>query len=234
MNIMHNFYTPAPEMHQLNILKEVARNASVTQAELARLCSLSVAMVNNYMKEMCAAGSLEYHRRTSKTVTYHLTPSGMRHLEVLQSRLINEMVDLFASAKEQIRARLASQTQSAPERVVLYGSGHLAQLAFHALERTGASILGVCDDDMEAIGGTLCGRRVLDPSEIRSLAPDAVIVADSVRTEKICRSLSSLPEQGIRLIRLDGGPGPGDRSPLDPSIPFTGSVGGKTPRLIEW
>jgi FlaA1/EpsC-like NDP-sugar epimerase len=231
---MQNFYAPAPEMHQLNILKEVARNANVTQAELAKLCALSVAMVNNYMKEICAMGSLEYRRRTAKTVTYHLTPSGMRHLEVLQSRLINEMVDMFALAKEQIRARLASQTQAAPKRVILYGSGHLAQLTFHALERTGVSILGVCDDDMEAIGGELCGRRVLDSSEIRSLAPDAVIVADSVRTEEICRSLSSLPEQGIRLIRLDCCPGSGDRSPLGPSIPFMRSVGGKIPRPIEW
>jgi predicted transcriptional regulator len=200
---LQSLYVQSPKLNQLNILREVAADAHITQAELAGRCSLSVAMVNNYMKELCGTGLLEYRRKTTKSVTYYLTPAGKQHLDMLQSELINEMVRMFVEAKEQIRARIMSQVQAPLQRVVLFGSGHLAQLAFHALELTGARILGVCDDNIETIGSDFCGREVLNTSQIRFLAPDAVIVADSVRAEEICRNLESLAGRGIDIIRLD-------------------------------
>jgi hypothetical protein len=161
-------------------------------------------MVNNYMKDLCRTGLMEYHRKTVKSVTYHLTPSGTKHLETLQLELIHEMVDMFVAAKAHIRARILNQSPSALQRVVLFGCGHLAQLAFHALELTGASILGVCDDNIETIGSDFCGREVLSLSQIRFLAPDAVIIADTQRPDEICRNLQPLLSRGISLIRLDG------------------------------
>jgi hypothetical protein len=44
---------------------------------------------------------------------------------------------------------------------------------------------------------------VLSPSQIRFLAPDAVVVADSKRAEEICRKLEFVTDRGIALIRLD-------------------------------
>lgn len=203
MNALQNLYIQSPKLNQLNILREVAGNSRVTQAELAQLCSLSVAMVNNYMKELCSSGLLEYHRKTSKSVTYHLTPAGERSLELLQRELMDEMVGMFAAAKEQIRARIMSRAQTALHRVVLYGSGHFAQLAFHALELAGVNVLGVCDDNPAMLGREFCGREVLSPAQIRFIAPDAVIIADSLRTEEIHANLSYLSNHGIAVIRLD-------------------------------
>jgi predicted transcriptional regulator len=203
MNGLQNLYIQSPKLNQLNILREVSANPHITQAELAQLCSLSVAMVNNYMKELCGLGLLEYHRKTSKSVTYHLTPAGKRSLDLLQMELIDEMVGMFVAAKEQIRARIMSRAQTSFRRVVLYGSGHLAQLAFHALELAGVNILGVCDDNPAIVGREFCGREVLSPAQIRFVAPDAVIIADSVRTEEIYEKLRYLSNHGIAVIRLD-------------------------------
>jgi predicted transcriptional regulator len=196
-------YLQSPQLNQLNILREVASNARITQATLAKRCSLSVAMVNNYMKELCGSGLLEYHRKTIKSVTYHLTTAGNQRLEALQGRLIHEMVGMFVAAKKQIQDRIASQTRSNLKRVVLFGTGSLAQLAFHALELAGVKILGVCDDNAEMIGKDFCGREVLNPSQIRFLAPDAVVVADAARAEEICRNIDSVRDHGIDIIRLD-------------------------------
>ncbi len=199
-------YIQSPRMNQLNILKEVAANSRITQAELAGLCSLSVAMVNNYMKVLCGAGLLEYHRKSSKSVSYHLTPSGQRHLEVLQSEMILEMTNLFLSAKENVRDRIVNQARVSSQRVVIWGSGHLAQLAFHSLELADANIVGICDDDTTMIGRDFCGREVLNPSQIRFIAPDAVVIADPLRTEEIYRSLAPLASRGINIIRLAENP----------------------------
>lgn len=203
MKDLQSLYLQSPKLNQLNILREVSAKANVTQAELASRCSLSVAMVNNYMKELCGCGWLEYHRKTTKSVTYHLTPAGTAQLESLQAELINEMVTMFVATKEQIRDRIVSQAPEDLRRAVLFGSGPLAQLAFHALELAGVAILGICDDNIETIGSDFCGREVLSPSQIRFLEPDAVIIADTQRADEISRSLDFLSARGISLIRLD-------------------------------
>jgi predicted transcriptional regulator len=200
---IQRLYLQSPKLNQLNILREVAGNTHITQAELASRCSLSVAMVNNYMKDLCNSDLLEYRRKSVKSVSYHLTPLGIRQLETLQGELIGEMVRLFAGAKKQLSAHIMDQASSVLQRVVLYGTGHLAQLAFHALELSGVRVIGVCDDNPELIGGDFCGREVVNPSQIRFIAPDAVIITDTPRTEEILGNLSSLLHHGIELIRLD-------------------------------
>lgn len=200
---LHSLYIQSPKLNQLNVLREVAANARITQAELATRCSLSVAMVNNYMKDLCKSGLLEYNRKSVKSVTYHLTSSGDRYLDKLQADLIGEMTDMFAAAKEHIRKRIMNQASSALQRVVLYGSGHLAQLAFHALESAGISVQGVCNDNPEKIGSDFCGREVVNPSQIRFIAPDAVIIADTLNAEQMHHHFESLSQRGIELIHLD-------------------------------
>ena len=199
-----NLYVQSPKLNQMNILREVAADAHITQAELAARCSLSVAMVNNYMKELCSSGFLEYHRRTIKSVTYHLTPAGEEKFESLQMELVNEMVSMFVASKEHVLDRIRNQAPAGLRRVILFGCGHLAQLAFHALEMADVNILGVCDDDMDLVGGDFCGREVMSPSQARFLLPDVFVVARSPKTEDVFRSVASLQERGTRIIRLDG------------------------------
>jgi len=213
---IHSLYIQSPKLNQLNILREVAANAKITQAELANRCSLSVAMVNNYMKDLCKNDLLEYYRKSVKSVTYHLTPSGVRYLETLQTELIGEMAGMFAAAKEHIRKRIMDQARSALQRVVLYGSGHLAQIAFHALESADISVQGVCDDNPDRIGSEFCGREVVNPSQIQFIEPDALIIADNNLSKEILSKLDALAQYGIELIRL--GDSPGQNSEEDPKI----------------
>jgi predicted transcriptional regulator len=199
------FYIRAPKLNQLNILSLLAKNSHLTQAELAERCQLSVAMVNNYMKELCNLGLLEYRRKSSKSVTYHLTPAGEQQVETLGYELIGEMVELFGEAKDRIRDRLLGSAPEGLRRVVLFGTGALAELAFHALVKAGVSIVGICDDDPNRNGRECCGRQLIHPSQIGFMAPDAVIIVDPNRQLEISRDLTRLEEHGIRLIYLDGG-----------------------------
>jgi predicted transcriptional regulator len=200
---LQGLYHQSPKLNQLNILKEVEAKATITQAELASRCSLSVAMVNNYMKELCASGLLEYRRKSIKTVSYHLTPLGKQKLEFLHSEFINELVNKYIAAKDQIYKRIFSQAHSELRKVILYGRGHLAQLVFHALESGGVNIVGICDDNMETMGSGFCGLEVINSSQIRFLSPDAVIITDAVKTEEIYSNIAYLPNIGIQIICLD-------------------------------
>lgn len=210
------FYIRAPRLNQLNILQQLASDSHLTQAELARRCHLSVAMVNNYVKELCALGLVEYRRKSSRNVSYHLTSSGNAHIDNIRQELMRELVQLFAEAKVRIQEFVTGQAADGLRRVVLFGNGHLAELTFHALESARLEVIGVCDDDPQRLGQDWCGREVLNPSQIRYMAPDAVIIADLGRAGEICRSLNYLTERGIRLIRLDGATEPAYAPVPDP------------------
>jgi DNA-binding MarR family transcriptional regulator len=208
--VLQGLYLPTPKLNQLHILKQIASNPDITQAELAQRCMLSVAMVNNYMKEFCSEGLLEYRRKSSKTISYHLTAAGRSAADSTECDLLRELLIHYAEAKERVRQVILSQAKGNLQRVVLFGRGDLAELAFHALESAGVSVVGVCDDDPAVIGRDWCGREILNASQIRYIDPDSVVVASTGRSEELCRSLSHLEDRGIRLIRLEfagiGGP----------------------------
>jgi len=200
---LEKLHIASPRLNELNLLGRIGANPRITQAELARQCDLSVAMVNNYMKTLSDSGFLEYRRKSSKSVSYHVTPAGTMRMEAIGQDLLLEMIGLFGKAKERVMDLILSRLGSA-KRVVLYGTGDLAVIAFHALESRGIRVIGVCEDDPAKIGLEWCGREISNASQIRYLEPDAVVLCDRERTEEIYRGLRYLEERGICLIRLDG------------------------------
>jgi DNA-binding MarR family transcriptional regulator len=199
----HSLYIPAPKLNELRILKEISSDADITQAELAKRCALSVAMVNNYMKELGDRGFLEYRRKNSKTISYYVTAAGKEAADVTRNELLQELIRLLTDAKEQVREIIMSQARGELRRVVLYGSGILAEIAFHALESAKISVIGVCSDDPAEIGQEWCGRERINPSQIRYMAPDAVVVALLQRSDDVYLGLTHLHQYGIEIIRLD-------------------------------
>jgi hypothetical protein len=175
-------------------------------------------MVNNYMKELCAAGLLEYRRKNSKSVSYHVVPAGREYAAKIELDLMREIVELFAESKARVRDVILGGAGGAIHRVVLFGSGHEAELAFHALEGAGIQVIGVCDGDASHIGREWCGRELINPAQIRYVRPDAVVIASFQNCAEICRSLDFLQGSDIRLIRLGGLPADLPRRPSDSSV----------------
>ncbi len=198
-----SLYSPAPRLNQLRILEEVAADHGITQTALARRCGLSVAMVNNYMKELCDGGLLEYRRQTAKTISYHVTPEGGQTAEAIQNELLLERIESFAETRDWVREIIVSQARRELHRAVLYGSGRLAEISFHALESARISVVGVCTTDPDGIGREWCGREMLNPAQIRYLAPDAVVIALEEGADPVWRALAYLAKYGIDLIRTD-------------------------------
>ncbi len=201
--VQGRLYSPAPKLNQLRILEQIGQNPEVTQSEMAQRCALSVAMVNNYMKDLADRGLLEYRKKSCKTISYHLTPAGREAVESIQNELLQELVELSADAREWVWGIILSQARHELRRAVLYGNGILGEIAFHALESSGARIVGVCGSDPGDVGKEWCGREMVSASQIRYLAPDAVVVALEEGSDGVCRGLTHLAQHGIDVIRID-------------------------------
>jgi predicted transcriptional regulator len=192
---------PAPRLNLHFVMQQISANPKVTQAELAQKCSLSVAMVNNYMKELCARGFVDYHRKSSRSISYYLTEPGKAAVAAMGQEYMQTLLSLFEEAKDRIRQIVLGQGGPNINRVVLYGTGDLAELAFHALESMGIAVIGVCRGS-EPRERDWCGRELLNPTQILFLAPDAIILADRDQSKRLFQSFLSIQDGGIRLIRL--------------------------------
>jgi predicted transcriptional regulator len=223
-------YVPGPGLNRLKILELVAVNCRITQTMLARHCNLSVAMVNNYMKDLCTAGLLQYRRRNKRSVSYHLTSLGKERIEEMRQEFLLETSDLVTQMKEFINSVIRRQTAGSLRRVVLYGGGNLAELTFHALGSAAVNVIAVCDDDPTMLGLEWCGREPVSPFQIRFMAPDAVIITDLHRAGEISRALSYLIDRGIRIIRLDGKTGEPISQVADPGENLNESYGSSAVR----
>ncbi len=197
-------FLPTPRLNQLRILEQIAVNPGVTQAELAKSCALSVAMVNNYMKELSELQLLEYQRKNSKTITYHVTPAGTEAVEAIRQELLLEWGNLLSEAHEKVVETIRTRAHREIKRVVLYGTGVLAELVFHALDDAGVKIIGVCTDDPVELRREWCGRERISSSQVRYMMPDAVVMTEPTSTEDGLRFLETLSTQGIEVIYLDG------------------------------
>ncbi len=224
MKVTEGLFIPAPRLNQLHILKLIAADPEITQAELADGCALSVAMVNNYMKELRSRGYLEYRRKNSKCISYHLTKLGQEAAAHIQTALLQVLARFFTNAKDQAKEIILSQARGRLRRVVLFGSGDLAEIALHALEAAMVNVIGICSDDPSINGPEWCGRKVIDPSQVPHLAPDAVVIAHPNGSEPVDWRLANLHQYGIDLIRLD--PWAAEPGPLQPELVATGAVAG--------
>ncbi|MFH0804457.1 MAG: winged helix-turn-helix transcriptional regulator [Candidatus Zambryskibacteria bacterium] len=93
-------FVPAPRLNQYNLLRQIANDHNVTQAELASLTGLSVAMVNSYMKKMRDLGLLEYDRKSYKTINYSVTLMGHKFIRKMAGRLVAEITAMTKSLGE--------------------------------------------------------------------------------------------------------------------------------------
>ena len=198
-----SLFIHSPRLNLLNILEQIEGDSRLTQAELASRCRLSVAMVNNYMQDLCRSGLLEYHRRSSKSVTYHVTAKGETQLSEIRHALLLEMTDLYDQAKERICRLVLRRMPRGLHRAVLVGCGHIAELALHALESADIQVVGICSDDPAHVGRELGGHAILALSQVRHLSPDAIIIADLSQAEDTNRDLAYLQDRGIPTIRID-------------------------------
>ncbi len=196
-------YIPAPRLNELNILREVSSDSEISQAELAEKCGLSVAMINNYMKDLCSRGLLEYRRKSAKCISYHLTGPGQEAVSSAQRDLLRTLVKLYGDAKVSIQSIVRNYVAGNPRRVILFGRGDLAELVYHALQVEGIDVVGMSATDSGMTDTENYDPENLTLSQLQLIAPDAIVVVDSASAERMEINLDRLTERGIPLIDLE-------------------------------
>jgi DNA-binding Lrp family transcriptional regulator len=130
------------------ILQLIAADGRVTQRMLAARLGVALGMTNLVVRRLVDRGLV---RTASPIRRYELTPTGWEALTRAKRLSLASTIDLYARTREQIRAVLHSvsegcQATAGEKRVVFYGAGGAAEIAYVGIHRTDLTLVGVVDD----------------------------------------------------------------------------------------
>lgn len=131
------------------ILQAIASGERVTQRSLARQMGVAVGLANLLIRRLVGKGYVRIANMGARHVKYLMTPAGWDALAKATRASLENTVHLYTQTREHIRDSLASISEQCAEnekRVVFYGAGDVAEIAYVSLQNTDLSLVGVVDD----------------------------------------------------------------------------------------
>ena len=200
-------------IHQ--ILTNIETGQPVSQRSLSKELGVAVGLVNLLIRRLATKGYIKITTIPAKRVRYALTPSGMAEKARISRAYFENTVRLYTETRERIRARfeqlsvewtfdLHDGIDGPEKRVVFYGAGEVAEIAYVSLQSTDLRLIGVIDDFVEGpfFGKPVQRREALVGSTLNGAAFGCVVVASIRKAEIMRENLSGVGLSRDRTVLL--------------------------------
>ena len=202
------------EEYNRQILQAIASGERVTQRSLASDLGVALGLTNLLIRRLVAKGYLKVAGMGTRHVRYLMTAAGWEALGRATRDSLENTVHLYTQTRELIRASLSGVSQRCSvdtdgrKRVVFYGAGDVAEIAYVSLQSTDLTLVGVVDDRRN---GVFFGLPILRPDRLSAARLGEIeyghVVVTSVKHARAIRA------------RLDARTIPGDRvSYIEPTL----------------
>jgi DNA-binding MarR family transcriptional regulator len=164
------------DIRTLKLLEEIERNHSPSQRQLSRKLNVSLGLVNSFIKRLAQKGYFMITNIPKNRVKYILTPKGAAEKTRLTYAYIKYSFEFYKNSRQKIRELFAGLSKQGIQKIVFYGAGDLAEIAFLSLQETPIQLLAVVDDTK--MGRKFLGHWIKAPETLTSLEFDCILVAD--------------------------------------------------------
>jgi hypothetical protein len=179
----------------------------VTQRSLSSELGVALGLTNLLIRRLAGKGYIKVSGMGTRHVRYLMTPSGWEALGHATRLSLENTIQLYTQTREQIRARLddlSARCETDPagkKRVIFYGAGDVAEIAYVSLQRTDLALVGVIDD--QRVGRffdmPIQTRDCLSAEAFDGVAYSHVIVA-SLRYSDVIQS--RIVERGVPIAKV--------------------------------
>ena len=165
----------------------------MTQRSLSTRLGIALGLTNLLIRRLVGKGYVKVSRMGTRHVRYLMTPAGWEALGRATRLSLENTVHLYTQTREHIRQTLTVLSQhcvadeSGQKRVVFYGAGDVAEIAYVSLLSTDLTLVGVVDDRRRGrfFDMTISSPETLDVNGVNGLAYSRVIVASIRHAEAI-------------------------------------------------
>jgi DNA-binding MarR family transcriptional regulator len=187
------------EIRTLKLLEEIEKNHSPSQRQLSRRLNISLGLVNSFIKRLAQKGYFKITNIPKNRVKYILTPKGATEKTRLTYAYIKYSFEFYKNSRQKIRELFAELSKQGIQKIVFYGSGDLAEIAFLSLQETHIQLVAVVDDTK--MGKKFLGHWIKAPDSLESLEFDCILIADIGPPEELKEKLMAV---GIERDKIKG------------------------------
>jgi DNA-binding MarR family transcriptional regulator len=146
------FLPTVSDEHSRRILLAIAAGGTITQRSLAGSLGVALGLTNLLIRRLVAQGYVKLAGIGTRHVRYLMTPAGWEALGRATRASLENTVHLYTETREHIRQTLSAVSAecepdaTGQKRVVFYGAGDVAEIAYVSLQSTDLTLVGVVDD----------------------------------------------------------------------------------------
>ena len=130
----------------LFVLQEVEQNPILTQRSLSKKLGVALGLTNLYLKRLVRKGHIKITTFPKNRIRYLLTPHGIREKSRLTYEYLQYSLTYYRDVRQRLNQTLAVLEQSGVKRIVIFGVGELAELAYLSIQESSLVLVGFVAD----------------------------------------------------------------------------------------
>jgi len=162
------------DLRTLKFLEQVDNNKTSSQRAMAGELNISLGLVNSFIKRLVKKGYLKIASIPKNRIRYILTPRGAAEKTRLTYLYIQHSYNFYKEARQKLRDLYNDLENQSLTRIIFYGAGDLAEIAYISLQETGIQLVAIVDD--VKMGTRFMKFVVADPVRLETFAYDRILV----------------------------------------------------------
>lgn len=207
------FLKETDALRDLRVLEAVEADSGVSQRELARDLGVAVGVVNACLRALVRKGLIKVRGESNRSVTYHLTKSGLLHKSSLALEWTRNTVGFYRQARTQVADHLARLAAEGHRRAVIFGAAELAEIAVLVAPNAGIEIVRAIADGATPLGNDVAGVTVIQLDAAATVpdatAVDLILLSEDPSSAQLHALAATFPT-AQRSSLLGGEPNPGE------------------------
>jgi DNA-binding MarR family transcriptional regulator len=185
----------------LLLLSELERNATTSQRSLSLKLGVALGLTNLYIKRLARKGYIKVTTIPQNRIRYLLTPQGLAEKSRLTYQYMQYSITHYRDMRTRLRDALTVAIKEGVTRVVIYGTGELAEMAYLSLQELNLTLVGFVDDRRQ---DRFLSYPVCAPNLVGGWEFDAVLLTDLENGDKHREILERylVPEKKILTLSL--------------------------------
>lgn len=184
----------------LELLSAFELNPDISQRSLSKKLGVALGLTNLYIKRLAHKGYIKISTIPSSRIKYLLTPRGMAEKSRLTYQYMQYSLTYYQDIRQRFKRELSRLANTGMKKVVVYGTGELAELTYLSLREMDFILVGFVTDQTHT---TFLSYPVWPLKELMNWEFDSVLITEmdssSEAREKLI-GLGVLEEKVVFLL----------------------------------
>ena len=189
------------DIRTLKILERVANEVTPSQRDLASELNISLGLVNSFIKRLVKKGFVKITTIPKQRIKYILTPHGAAEKTRLTYLYIQYSYNFYKEARQKLRHLYADLEKQGMIRLVFYGAGDLAEIAYISLQESAVELVAVVDD--AKMGSRFMKYLVADPAQLETIEYDRILITSINSRSAIWQRIAHIGISADSVVELN-------------------------------